>query len=361
MHYFFHLLNDLSGSPRILCKKILKYQDKGEDCFIVSNNTPGVIDLNNFDCIKLNYRKVEDSFIAWAWLYFSWQVRASFFILKNCSKNDYIHCNTHLTAPILFAAKIKKCKTVVHILETSIKPWWFKKILKTFIHLFSDKIIHVSNYYKSKENYHNKPQLISFPCIDDRLSLIGKSNFNNKLNHFEQNVSTITLICSLVWYKGFNEFIELAESMPKYKFNLVLNGSKKDFYHDYKKSTLPDNLEIFFQLSDISEILNKTSVLVSMTNRKGWIEGWGMTLIEAMSFGIPVIAPNIGGQLEFIEDGKNGFLVDESNIEEYKEKINLLSDPKIWKIFSKNAFIKASEFSTENYINIINKEINFLK
>lgn len=46
-----------------------------------------------------------------------------------------------------------------------------------------------------------------------------------------------------------------------------------------------------------------------------WDEPFGLVVIEAMACGAPVIAYNRGAMSEIIEDGKNGFLVPEGDIE----------------------------------------------
>lgn len=38
-------------------------------------------------------------------------------------------------------------------------------------------------------------------------------------------------------------------------------------------------------------------------------EGFGIVLQEAMQVGLPVITTNNGGQVDFVEEGKNGFLL----------------------------------------------------
>ena len=38
-------------------------------------------------------------------------------------------------------------------------------------------------------------------------------------------------------------------------------------------------------------------------------EGFGIVLQEAMQIGLPIVATNNGGQVDFIKNGKNGFLV----------------------------------------------------
>ena len=41
-----------------------------------------------------------------------------------------------------------------------------------------------------------------------------------------------------------------------------------------------------------------------------WEEPFGRTAIEAMSYGIPVIASNIGGLKNIVIDGKTGYLIE---------------------------------------------------
>lgn len=49
-------------------------------------------------------------------------------------------------------------------------------------------------------------------------------------------------------------------------------------------------------------------------------EGMPMTVLEAMSYGIPVVAPNVGGLEEMLEDGKEGYLVNGREPEEFAKK-----------------------------------------
>jgi glycosyltransferase involved in cell wall biosynthesis len=49
-------------------------------------------------------------------------------------------------------------------------------------------------------------------------------------------------------------------------------------------------------------------------------EGIPMTVLEAMSYGIPVVAPNVGGLKEMLEDGKEGYLVDGRDPKEFSRR-----------------------------------------
>ncbi|MDH5686616.1 MAG: N-acetyl-alpha-D-glucosaminyl L-malate synthase BshA [Candidatus Bathyarchaeota archaeon] len=69
--------------------------------------------------------------------------------------------------------------------------------------------------------------------------------------------------------------------------------------------------------SDIPELLRCSDILVLCSD----MEGAGLTLLEAMSCGLPVVATRVGGIPEIVEDGKNGFLVTPRSPEELADRI----------------------------------------
>ena len=46
-----------------------------------------------------------------------------------------------------------------------------------------------------------------------------------------------------------------------------------------------------------------------------------MTILEAMAYGIPSIEPSAERPLEIVEDGKNGYCLDVTNLQLVSEKI----------------------------------------
>ncbi|MEA5115927.1 MAG: glycosyltransferase family 4 protein [Geobacteraceae bacterium] len=78
-------------------------------------------------------------------------------------------------------------------------------------------------------------------------------------------------------------------------------------------------------------------------------EGIPMTILEAMGHGLPIIAPAVGGITEIIEDGKEGFLIDTRNPQDFAEKCLLLkNDRELWERMSRAALEKAERcFSAE--------------
>jgi glycosyltransferase involved in cell wall biosynthesis len=79
---------------------------------------------------------------------------------------------------------------------------------------------------------------------------------------------------------------------------------------------------------------------------QGDMEGFGISVIEAASCKMPVLAANLEGLKDAIKDSENGFLIESENAEAWAEKINeLLSDEKYCKEFGE----KARQFVIENY------------
>lgn len=75
-------------------------------------------------------------------------------------------------------------------------------------------------------------------------------------------------------------------------------------------------------------------------------EGLPMVILEAMSFGKPVVASQVGGIGEVIENGVNGYTVD-NTAEAFADKIQyILEDNYVYKLFSASTLHRFSESLT---------------
>ncbi|MCK9187787.1 sucrose synthase [Acidithiobacillus sp.] len=80
-------------------------------------------------------------------------------------------------------------------------------------------------------------------------------------------------------------------------------------------------------------------------------EAFGLTVIEAMSSGLPVFATRFGGPLEIIEDGVSGFHIDPNNQQETAEKLAdfleaAAADIRVWETISDGALARVSAHYT---------------
>jgi glycosyltransferase involved in cell wall biosynthesis len=85
-------------------------------------------------------------------------------------------------------------------------------------------------------------------------------------------------------------------------------------------------------------------------------EGFGIAALEAMAMGLPIIATKVGGLLEIIKDGENGFLVEPRNPVEIAEKcVLLLTNDDLRASISRNNREKAKDYSWEKVIERLEK------
>jgi glycosyltransferase involved in cell wall biosynthesis len=72
---------------------------------------------------------------------------------------------------------------------------------------------------------------------------------------------------------------------------------------------------------DVPDIMSAMDMLVLCSIS----EGMPITIIEAMALELPIIATNVGGNAELIENGMTGFLIELNNISKLKKVISCLS------------------------------------
>lgn len=139
----------------------------------------------------------------------------------------------------------------------------------------------------------------------------------------------------------------LIEAANKAKFQLKIIGSGRD--EEYLKSIAGETVEFLNHIPD-EEFEHVFS------GAKGFLfasvdEEFGIAPIEAMGYGIPVIAYASGGLKETIQNGANGYLYDALTAESLLEKIKTfekLSDKK-YQEMRKEARKSAEKYSFEEF------------
>ena len=118
----------------------------------------------------------------------------------------------------------------------------------------------------------------------------------------------------------------------------------------YKDKIIPrlKNFENFVWLGsleypvEVKKFLSEIDVYLLLSG----MEGLGQTIIEALLMEKPVIATNIGGIPELIEDGKTGFLIETGNHEDLIKKINHVFDQPV---IANNMGSKGKKIIKENF------------
>ena len=139
----------------------------------------------------------------------------------------------------------------------------------------------------------------------------------------------------------------LIEAANKLKLNLKIVGTGRD--ENYLKSIAGKTVEFLGNVNDHNlSIILKNAKAFLFASRD---EEFGIAPVEAMGYGVPVIAYNSGGIPEYVKDGVNGFLFDQLSAESLIEKIKkfeTLDKEKILKM-KKEARKRAEEFTFERF------------
>jgi glycosyltransferase involved in cell wall biosynthesis len=142
---------------------------------------------------------------------------------------------------------------------------------------------------------------------------------------------TVGCVASLVPHKGHAFLIEAAKILKsklsqdlKLRYLLVGDGVLKGLLNQLtKENGVADLFEFVGAISDIGPFLATMDISVLPSIHR---EGLGISLIESMAAGIPVIASRLGGIPEVIEHGKSGLLVEPGNASALASAIQSLTE-----------------------------------
>lgn len=146
--------------------------------------------------------------------------------------------------------------------------------------------------------------------------------------------------------KGICELLKIWRNLDK-KFILNIVGIG-DLEQKLKMEFLSENI-IFYGKCDRKRTLALISSSKYLIQPSLLYETFGLTIIEAMGFGVPVIGYNIGTRSDFIKDNVNGFLADNGKLNEVIQKS---FEYKKYNDLSKNAIDTAKMYENEYIINM---------
>ena len=278
---------------------------------------------NNFTKIKLNNHRKEVSIRDIAVLFKLYYYRFKY-------KPDVIHLHSSKMGVLgRIAFSRKKTVYTVHGFDSIRKAFKRFLIVERFLKNSVYKIIGVSRYdvvSMREEGIHENVECIYNGVTDQYLEQAEiKDHITDKLDQLKQSYPRIIMCISRISkQKKFDLFLDIAKRMPQYAF--VWIGNKTEM------KDLPSNVFCLGESHLACSYLKYADLFILPSN----YEGLPMSLLEALAFGVPVVASAVGGITEVL-DGKNGFAVD-NDINLFTEKIEyILSDENIKKSMSTHA------------------------
>lgn len=152
-------------------------------------------------------------------------------------------------------------------------------------------------------------------------------------------------------HKGIDFLIEVAKRLPNdWTISFAGQGHEEEkLRKEIRENNIEDKLILLGSLNDKDlrkHYLNSSIYL--MTSR--W-EGFGLVLVEAMDFGLPIIAFSQTGSDEVLANGKYGVLVENGNVSELINQLTMLiNDVEKRKQYQKLSLERVEDFQLKNII-----------
>jgi glycosyltransferase involved in cell wall biosynthesis len=242
-------------------------------------------------------------------------LQSYFFIKKYIKKNciDIVDTNTAVVFPGAIAAKHLGKKNVWHIREI-IKSQFENKVISMIMQRYANVIIANSKATGNALAVRQDKIRVVYNAVDEKNQVISDDNQKNK------EVVVIGMAGRINRWKGQKLFVDAAmivnKSFPNAIFMIAGSAYIGEKYmerelKEYIKSRkLEKTVRLLGQLNDMDEFYKSIDVFVLPSIQP---EPFGLVVLEAMEFRVPVIATNHGGPTEIIEDGVNGYLINNNS------------------------------------------------
>ena len=356
----FHLYNDYSGSPKVLKMVLEGMLRKGCRIDLVSSKEGALDELLHYPNLRKHsypYRFSSNGAVTML-RYCLVQLYTFFLSFRWLFRKDVVfYINTLLPVGPALAGRLMGKRVVYHYHENAFAKGAFYKVLACCMQRLAHEIICVSAYQASF--LHRKKHVTVIPNAVP--AEFAKRLIPNSEEAFQRK--TVLMLGSLKLYKSPLEFIELARRMPQFAFELVINDTQEQigkFLEEHSVDGLP-NLKIYPRQADVVPFYNRASMVLNLSNKRMFVETFGLTALEAMSAGLPVIVPTEGGIAEMVEDGVNGYKIDVQELDEIEKQITYILSHREAYIKMSDAAYKCSQIYDEStmigkVLSVINME-----
>lgn len=199
------------------------------------------------------------------------------------------------------------------------------------------------NYFKDKVKNYDLSLLPNAINCDSFESLEPKK-LNAKLHLL--NIGSLTKV------KNHFFLIKVANNLKKigieFKFYFLGDGVlRENVENEILKNGLEKNIVLKGKIDDISYYLHKSDIYI----HGSLYESFGLTILEAMAAGLPVVTIDGEGNRDLIVAGENGYILSNNDVENFTKKIlSIYTNPE--KYYKMSSFAKkfARQYDIKHYI-----------
>lgn len=156
--------------------------------------------------------------------------------------------------------------------------------------------------------------------------IVVEKFWHNQRNYSQKENLIIGSVGRLVWQKGFDILIKAMANLKDRNIECYIagDGELRDVLEsNIKQLNLQNKTRLVGSISNIPDFLKKIDIFILPSR---W-EGLGIAILEAGLSGLPVIASNVDGIKEIINN-RNGLLFKVGDVDDLTDKINKLVNNK---------------------------------
>lgn len=367
---FIHSSSELYGSDRSLLNIVKNIDKKQYNVFVILPcYGPLVYEMKKIDGIKVEIFEVavlrRKNLSIKGGIEYIRNFKISYVYIKEFIKKnriDIVDTNTAVVFQGAIAAKKMGVKSVWHIREI-INSKLENKVISLIMQKFANLIIANSKATGKALDVSQDKIRVVYNAVEE-MSIDVENKACSQL--------TIGMAGRINRWKGQKLLVDAAlivhERFPEAIFHIAGDAYlgeeylEKDLQEYIDKKGLTDTVFLLGQVTNMCQFYSSLDIFVLPSTQP---EPFGLVVIEAMEFSLPVIATNHGGPKEIIDNGVDGYLVDHNNCfdlahklmellsdEEKRKKMGKLAKDKKRRLFSVTTMVEGIEAVFDEVINV---------
>jgi glycosyltransferase involved in cell wall biosynthesis len=213
-----------------------------------------------------------------------------------------------------------------------------KKVERSYSRIFkffffgADKLITLSEKAKNdlKRWGYNRTILVETTLVDKNLLLhVNEAYITQKYSFLTKDKLNLLYLSRVERGKGIYELLQAYKILlhdPKMNHSLHLNicgdGSEMEHVRQWITSEKLTNIELQGFVSGDSKKMAFDNAHIFVFPSHG--EGMPNAVLEAMGFGLPVVTTPVGGIVDFLVPGRNGYFIAINDVQDVVDKIKKL-------------------------------------
>lgn len=340
-----HLQNDRNGNTLVFRQSLETISERGLEVHLITNrtgDTPGF--LTGIPGVQYHYINYLERGNRWR-LFFSFLL-AQIVIFRKVwgllEPEAKVYINTLLPFGAAWAGRLKKAPITYHIHETAVAFSYLRSMMLSTARRTATQVVFGSRYLQSKFNFPKAEKHIVHSCLPQ--SFVQEAILHS--NHGSRK--TVLMISPLDTESGLPELLQLATLMPATKFELVIDASQKDIDAYFDQHFIPDNLMVYSTQLNLHPFYQRAAVVLNLSHSEQYQDTFDFSILQAMSYGRPVIVPLAGGANELVAHGWNGYRISGHYVDKVRKHVEqLLNNKPLYADMSCAAQLVASQFKPE--------------